>query len=279
MWRIHFSNADLTRVRLAIGPDPMLELVHSVRIADSRTAHSALVFGRWRRRNAQSLGCLAGLPSLRSWCEDVPAGGIRQFGPATHAYYSAALAPYWPHISRQVGHQLHRHARDLAIGGTHHLLLNASPHLSWDHPVLTAASRGPFRDVHLEGRGLMLQPSFFADDEVTVARDREAAVILAYPIPVQPGWCANDGERRELPLDRLLGPTRARALQILADEPLGTSQLAAKLQVSVPAASLQAKVLRDSGLVVSEHKGKRVIHHATALGVELVMGISRLSTA
>lgn len=279
MWRIHFSNADLTRVRLASGPDPMLELVHSMRMASSRTARSTLVFGRWRRRNARALAWLTSHPSARSWCDDVAASRACELEPAVHAYYAAALAPYWPHIHRQVGHQLHVHARDLAGGGTHHLLGSASPHLSWASPVLTAGDSGPAWDVYLEGRGLVLQPSFFADDEVTVLRGQGAAVVLVYPIPVQPGWCADAGEQRALPLDRLLGATRARALEALAREALGTSQLAARLQVSLPAASLQAKVLRDSGLVVSEHKGKRVIHHATALGVELVMGIGRLSTA
>lgn len=270
MWRIHFTNTDLTRVRLADGPNPRLELVESVRMAGSRSERSTVFFGRWRQRIR---GALTHLP------RSAAAQNLTSFqDPAIRAYFGTALAPYWPHIHRQVGHHLHRHARDLAAGGTHELLGRASPHLTWDHPVLVAGTGGARREIHLDGRGLVLQPSFFADD-VSLLCEPGTDVILAYPIPVQPGWCAAAGEQRDLPLDRLLGATRARALEALAREALGTSQLAARLQISLPAASLQAKVLRDSGLVVSEHQGKRVIHHATALGVELVLGIGRLSTA
>lgn len=280
MWRIHFSSADLTRVRLATRPDPMLELAFSMRMAASRTTRSDLVFGRWRRRNARRLSWLASLPSIGSWCDDVIAGVRRDLGPPLHAYHLAALAPHWAHIHQQISHQLHRHARDLATGGTHQLLGGASPHLSWDAPVLTARAGGLSRDVHLEGRGLLLQPSFFADDEVTLVRPDAATITLAYPIPVQPGWCSDTDGTQDPPLDRLLGPTRARALQALAHEALGTSRLAAALQISVPAASLQAKVLREAGLVVSHHQGKNVIHFATALGIELAgVGSGRLSTA
>lgn len=270
MWRIHFSDTDLTRVRLASGPDPLLELLHSVHVAVSQSDRSGLVFGRWQRR-AQRLSAhhLQSLLPLRRAATMEDMRSVR--APALHAYFRAALAPYWPHVHRQVSDQLRQHASDLAAGGIHGLLGRASPHLRWEHPVLMAGSRGSVRELVLDGSGLLLQPTFFSDDDVTVLRRPGAAVVLAYPVPVEPGWCREAGTKTP-PLDRLLGPTRAKALAALAHQALGTSQLARSLDISVPAASLQAKVLRDSGLVISRHEGKHVIHRTTALGLELLAG-------
>ncbi|MFE6972824.1 ArsR/SmtB family transcription factor [Streptomyces sp. NPDC057682] len=47
MLRIHFTSEDLTRLRVATGPDPMWELVLSLHLLQNRQA--ALVFDPWRR--------------------------------------------------------------------------------------------------------------------------------------------------------------------------------------------------------------------------------------
>jgi DNA-binding transcriptional ArsR family regulator len=51
-------------------------------------------------------------------------------------------------------------------------------------------------------------------------------------------------------------PTRRAIVERLADGPASVSELAAPLPMSLPAVMLHLKVLEESGLVVSEKKGR-----------------------
>lgn len=51
-------------------------------------------------------------------------------------------------------------------------------------------------------------------------------------------------------------PTRRAIVERLADGPASVSELAAPLPMSLPAVMLHLKVLEESGLVISEKKGR-----------------------
>lgn len=234
------------------------------------------VLGTPRRVLGSDLGKLGSARPLPGWVEHLAAGepaSLRGLGRAMHSYWDVALAPYWPQIRRRVDCELYRAARILATGGVEQLLTVVSPQLRWESPVLTAGHKGTVDDIHLDGRGLVLQPSFFADDDVTILRVPGKPVVVAYPVPLVPGWCVDrDADVDNGPLDQLLGRTRSHALTVLADQTVSTTELATRLNVSVPSASQQAKILREAGLVASNQHGKTVLHEATDLGRQLLDG-------
>jgi DNA-binding transcriptional ArsR family regulator len=72
-----------------------------------------------------------------------------------------------------------------------------------------------------------------------------------------------DGETAELVADiiqALATPSRIRILSALAQGPRSVSELTAQLDMEQPAVSQQLRVLRDSGLVTGERRGRRVIY-------------------
>jgi DNA-binding transcriptional ArsR family regulator len=102
------------------------------------------------------------------------------------------------------------------------------------------------------------------DDALVVSYPATDTVLLRDPA----------GRAPNPALTALLGPTRAAALvAICRTAALTTSRLAAALGLSAAAASRQATVLRDAGLIASYRDGMTVHHHATRLGSELADGL------
>lgn len=59
-------------------------------------------------------------------------------------------------------------------------------------------------------------------------------------------------------------------LELPAERPCTTTELAAGLRLSMASASQQAKVLREAGLIVSTQRGRKIVHQSSALGVQLL---------
>lgn len=79
---------------------------------------------------------------------------------ALRSYHRAAIEPYWPHIQATVEADRAVRGRALLDGGAGELLASLPPVLRWRAPVLEADYPAE-RELHLNGRGLLLQPSFF----------------------------------------------------------------------------------------------------------------------
>ncbi|MEU9211869.1 helix-turn-helix domain-containing protein [Streptomyces sp. NPDC048415] len=124
------------------------------------------------------------------------------------------------------------------------------------------------RDLHLEGRGLLLVPSFFCWRRPTALADPGLDPVLVYPVekvPLSVARATDDG------LERLLGRTRAAVLtEVAAAGARTTSEVAQNVGIAMPSASYQIGVLRDGGLVGSHRDGKYVLHTATPLGLRLL---------
>jgi DNA-binding transcriptional ArsR family regulator len=69
------------------------------------------------------------------------------------------------------------------------------------------------------------------------------------------------------PLGVLAEPTRLAIFELLAEQSLPVSELAARLPVSRPAVSQHLKVLKDVGLVVDRPAGTRRLYHVDPSGV------------
>ena len=139
--------------------------------------------------------------------------------------------------------------------------------LRWRAPVLEA-DYPVDRDLHLDGRGLLLQPSYFCRGTPVVYRDPQLPPVLVYPVthPRRPGRRAS---RRPLARPSFVGHTRSAVLQAIGDG-CTTSELARRAGVSMASASQHACVLREAGLVPTLRHGSAVLHTLTPLGGALL---------
>ncbi|MFE4455696.1 ArsR/SmtB family transcription factor [Streptomyces sp. NPDC056796] len=339
MLRIHVSGVDLSRVRMATGPDAMWETILSFhRLRDRR---GSTVFGKWRdesraRLNGEArllsavvpprgyfpdfltpsqgaagpFGLDAGMEALR----DTPVDRMREelrllsAGPSTarrapavpspaaaalpealaegrteplgrlistlRAYHRAAVEPYWPHIRASVEADRAVRGRALLDGGADELLATLPPMIRWRAPVLEA-DYPVDRELRLDGRGLLLQPSFFCRGTPVVYRDPSLPPVLVYPV-THPGApaAAEPGPW----LGRLVGHTRSTVLRSIGDG-CTTSELARRTGVSLASASQHACVLREAGLVRTLRHGSSVLHTLTPLGADLIRGGAPLAVS
>ncbi|MGQ4489765.1 helix-turn-helix domain-containing protein [Streptomyces sp. 372A] len=321
MLRIHVSGWDLSRVRMASGPDALWETILSFhRLRDRR---ASTVFGKWRtetrprlsgevrllsavvpqrgyfpdfltpsQENSDPLGLDAGMEAVRATPPDrlraeiallsdpgarraARLGPLREGGAepvarlvgALRDYHRAAVEPYWPHIRSAVEADRAIRGRALLDGGADELLATLPPVIRWRAPVLEA-DYPVDRDLHLDGRGLLLQPSYFCRGTPVVLRDPLLPPVLVYPVahPAAPAF-ADPGPS----LGRLLGQTRSTVLRAIGDG-CTTSELARRAGVSLASASQHACVLREAGLVHTLRHGSSVQHTLTPLGGSLLRG-------
>lgn len=178
--------------------------------------------------------------------------------------------------------------RRVLNGGVGRLLGTLSPTVRWAWPVLSTAYPST-RDLHLDGRGITLVPSFFCAAPVTLI-DPDLPPVLVYPVTADgsgggfgggPGGAASRVPEgvpgAGTAADRLvpvLGRTRALAIRALS-RPCSTTELALRIGVSAASASRHATALRRAGLVTSRRHGGEVLHVATVLGEELTRKAGR----
>lgn len=120
------------------------------------------------------------------------------------------------------------------------------------------------------------RPSFFCWQAPTKLRDTDLPPALVYPTQPPPGTLhrlelGGTHVTRHTSLAALLGRTRAEALEATAAG-CTTSELALLCGVSVAAASQQATVLREAGLITTRRDGGAVRHEITGLGLSLLNG-------
>ncbi|MET9953977.1 winged helix-turn-helix domain-containing protein [Streptomyces sp. NPDC006339] len=187
---------------------------------------------------------------------------------ALRSYHRAAVEPYWTGIQARVEADRAKRGRALLDGGADELLASLPPMLRWRSPVLEA-DYPVDRELHLDGRGLLLQPSYFCRGTPVVLRDPGLTPVLVYPIThCEPPTVRAPG----LPsLAKLVGHTRSAVLSAIGDGGT-TSELARRAGVSVASASQHAGVLREAGLVATLRHGNAVLHTLTPLGAALLGG-------
>lgn len=217
--------------------------------------------------------------SLAPWMHSLGKGdttALRHIGNALNAYYQQAIAPYWARISVEVEADRQRRGQVLTDGGPGALLRTLHPVLRWRGSVLSMPNTLGDRVLRLNGRGLLLVPSFFCWGRPTMLRDPTLPPVLIYPIVHTGDWTT---PRADADLDRLaalLGRTRAAALNALSHGAHTTGELASILRISPGTASEHVTVLRNAGLAAT-HRVRNTAHHTLRpLGLELLAGANRL---
>jgi DNA-binding transcriptional ArsR family regulator len=210
------------------------------------------------------LGVLAGYTS-QSYAgrfqalADGDRGAAHRLADKMARYHDLALRPYWMKIRGAVGAIRSSHAKELAAGGLGRLFGGLHPSMRWRDNVLELHGFVIDREIHLNGRGLRLVPSFFCRQAPIVLRDQSLPPVLVYPIDPDrvhpaPARPPSDGS-----LAALLGRTRAAILVATADG-CTTTELARRLDISPATASHHASVLREAGLITTIRVGTSVLH-------------------
>ncbi|MEU9331333.1 DUF5937 family protein [Streptomyces canus] len=320
MLRFHFTQEDLTRVRVATEPHALWEIAVSLHRLQTREGRWA--YGPWFRTACDSLrraglertvksfllplfprasyfpdfltppegtlGLDAGLeavlatPQARVVSEvDALARGVgapawarrlterdmrEQLVDALRAYHRAVIAPHEERIQERLHAERARHAHALFRAGTDGMLGGLGPTIHWRPPVLEIDPYPARRDVRLDGRGLLLIPSYFCWHTPVALADPGLLPVLLYPLHHRPESASHTGSP---PLSELLGPTRAAILRASATGST-TTEAARRAGVTPTTASHHTAVLRDAGLITSHRHANTVLHTLTPLGAALL---------
>ncbi len=243
------------------------------------------VLGTPKRRLRQEIGRLTGaFADTRPLIEGIGRGSpedLDALGAGMRRYHDLALAPVWDQVTEAIRRDRALRARQLVDGGLGTVLGRLHPQVRFAGGVLEVGVYGSStdRDIHLEGRGLLLIPSYFKETrQLMVLADEELPPVLVYPVDATARveaesivWGAANIQRGapSAPLTALIGRTRALVLEAAATGGT-TSELARRLGVTVPAASKHLGVLRDCGLVLSTRDRNTVHHELTPLGRALL---------
>ncbi|MFI8513236.1 ArsR/SmtB family transcription factor [Streptomyces sp. NPDC085460] len=191
---------------------------------------------------------------------------------AQRAAYETVLAPVWSVVQDLHREEFARYALTAAEHGVAAALTGLAPGGRLHEGVWEWPGAIPDRDLRLDGRGLVLLPTFHHPAGPLLQDTPGRPAVLTYP--AGPGLPLAEG-RPVAPAESLaavLGRTRLDALRLLA-EPHTTSSLARALHVSDATASSHAAALRSAGMVTTTRTGRSVTHLRTALGT-LVAGRS-----
>jgi DNA-binding transcriptional ArsR family regulator len=188
---------------------------------------------------------------------------------ATPSRVGAGVAPFWADARALIEAERSRRARVLLDEGTEGLLRSFRPMMTWDPPVLRVDV--PYdRSLYLDGRGLLLVPSYLSWDTPDVLRDPALPPVLVYPI--ERDLVLSAGVRPPVhgsAVAALIGRTRTSLLESLADGRT-TSELARRVGVSPGSVSQHTAVLREARLIRTSRAGKAVVHTITPLGRNLL---------
>ncbi|MGV9270493.1 ArsR/SmtB family transcription factor [Kitasatospora sp. NPDC003701] len=199
-----------------------------------------------------------------------PARLLARIADALEEYWEVCLAPaWWPQARVVLDADLVYRARVLAQQGAAALFADLDHRLHWADGVLSINRRWTDWDgeITVDGRGLVLVPTFFARGAITmISNDRPPQI--SYPARGGAGMAGPAVPVTPRALELLLGAPKARLLALLV-EPASTTELAYRLGVTPGAVSQHLAVLHRTGLVTRARHGRSVLYHRSPLGDEL----------
>lgn len=200
-------------------------------------------------------------PWMRSLADGDVATLTRVAG-AIRSQHDAVVAPFRSDARAHIDADRARRARILLDQGAEGLLNSFRPMMRWNPPALEL-DRFVDRDLHLDGRGLLLIPSYLCWATPDFLRDPSLPPVVVYPVEHEvTTW----GER---PVAALIGRTRTVVLESIGDGST-TTDLARRVGVSPAAISQHTAVLREARLIHTTRVGKAVLHTMTPLGRALL---------
>ncbi len=181
------------------------------------------------------------------------------------AYHRAVIEPHEEWMHEGVHTERVRLARHSLDGGTEGLLGGLGPTVRWRHPRLEIGTYPTEHDIRLQGRGLLLIPSYFCWKGPVSLADPALPPVLAYSLHHEPPRPTAGSPSLEI----LLGRARARVLRATAAGAT-TTEAAHRAGVTPATATHHTTALRDAGLITSHRHGNSVIHTLTLLGATML---------
>lgn len=238
-------------------------------------------------------GLARGLDAIRSTPRHVLTRDLRRLGPRSRphqdwaalaagdaaeltrltdvmgSYYGAVVEPVHATLETAVERDRQLRFRAFAEGGVEGMLASLGPTAVWSPGELRIPAH---RDqvISLDGRGLVLVPSYFCVNHPMTLFDGSLPPVLVYPVARRADAVPTQGGPRRA-LATLIGTTRAAVLEAMWTT-CGTTELARRAGVSLASASEHAAVLRAAGLIATHRDGRRAVHTLTALGHDLLNG-------
>ncbi|MGI5506263.1 ArsR/SmtB family transcription factor [Lentzea sp. CA-135723] len=287
--RIHFTADDLARTRMTAGLGPVAESIFALDLLAGQRSH---LVHELRKHFQQKLGDrlvemqqfgqeYQPIPDLlwmlnRRTAADVAAGGrgAQQIASTVFEFCRNAVLPSWGQLRDRLELEREVQARIAISSGVEGLLGSLHPRFYWNAPVLEIADAAD-RDIHLNGRGLLLSPAIFlqARRHALIENEKESG-MTAIAFSVGAAEVGVDGlndtwDAGEQALSALVGTTRAAALRVLT-ESCTTSVLSERLGISLAGASKHATVLRKAGLITTARNRNTALHTLTSLGQALL---------
>ncbi|MCR3754156.1 ArsR/SmtB family transcription factor [Lentzea californiensis] len=205
-----------------------------------------------------------------SWLDDLARGrspALQQLREALRVYFRSVIAPHLPTIEEglcsDVAPWIQRYLHD----GPEGLLAALGPGTRWDPPVLFV-DYPVDRDLHLDGRGLVLIPCYFVLYHPVALADPQLPPTLAFPIRTESRLLAA-GRAGGDHLAALLGSTRASILRSVVGGST-TTRLAKLVGVAPATVSHHTGVLREAGLIATEREENFARHLITPLGLRVL---------
>lgn len=181
------------------------------------------------------------------------------------AYHRTVIEPHEEWMHEGVHTERVRLARHSLDGGTEGLLGGLGPAVRWQHPRLEISTYPTEHDIRLQGRGLLLIPSYFCWKGPVSLADPALPPVLAYSLHHEPPRPTAGSPSLEI----LLGRARARVLRATAAGAT-TTEAAHRAGVTPATATHHTTALRDAGLITSHRHGNSVIHTLTLLGATML---------
>ena len=268
--RVGSSARLLLALNPATGPFPDF-LTPTAGVSDLETGLDTLLSIPRSRLRAE-LSELTIPARTHSWMRavaDADPDAMRELGRLFRAYHRNAVLPAWGSIVSAVAAERQRLAQAFLCGGPAAVLTHLGGPDGWRPPVLELAYPRD-RDLYLQGRGLVVIPSYFCWKTSCALLDTALQPVLAYPlrhhhaVPYRPA--RTHGDR---PLGAMIGLTRAAVVRAL-EVPYTTTDLAFRAGTSVTSASQHATVLRRAGLITTERHNGTAVHSLTPLGAAML---------
>ncbi|WP_232660264.1 winged helix-turn-helix domain-containing protein [Pseudonocardia sp. TRM90224] len=220
-----------------------------------------------KTRISDELGLLSTRSPAPGWGADLASGrtdALRTLSRTLRTYYSTAVAPHRRSIHRTVAAESARLSGIRTELGIDAMLAGLPPPSIWHQAERVLESAYPFdADVHLDGRGMILVPSWFCYNMPVKLADPGLPPVLVYPIPREPPR-PPDPEA----LAKLIGRTRAQIL-LAVTHGTSTAEIQRRTGVSGAQLSRHAAVLRDNDLIVEARHAGRVYYSRGPLADDL----------
>lgn len=238
-------------------------------VPDVRTATELVLATPARRLRAEVGRLEPACGPAAAWLGELAAARPAAMGELQRAlrlYFHALIEPQLDVVGEGLRIECAAGVQRYLHGGPEGLLRWLGPAALWQPPVL-AVGYPVDRDLHLDGRGLVLIPSYFGVQHPVALADPRLRPVLA--VPIRPGARLLAARERGDHLSALLGATRATILRSAVGGST-TTRLAKQAGVAPATVSHHTNVLRDAGLITTDRHENLATHLITPLGLAVL---------